>query len=185
MASRLSELLRIATIDNFQGEEAKLIIVSLVRSNIERKVGFLRTTNRINVLLSRAQHGMYLIGNSDTYSNIPMWQKVIDMLRASDAVGSSLGLCCPRHEDTPIQVSEPDDFPRLSPEGGCRLACSWRLPDCGHMCQARCHSESMHNVFSCTMSFHAQNHANASMSHANMHARNKLVEKIVENVTSS
>jgi hypothetical protein len=146
---RLCELLRIATIDNFQGEEAKLIIVSLVRSNIERKVGFLRTTNRINVLLSRAQHGIYLIGNSDTYSNIPMWQKVVDMLRASDAVGNSLGLRCPRHEDTPIEVSEPGDFPRLSPEGGCRLACSWRLPDCGHMCQARCHSESMHNVFSC------------------------------------
>ncbi|KEF56837.1 uncharacterized protein A1O9_07027 [Exophiala aquamarina CBS 119918] len=83
---RLSELLRIATVDNFQGEEAKLIIVSLVRSNIERKVGFLRTTNRVNVLLSRAQYGMYLIGNSDTYSNIPMWQKVIDMLRASDAI---------------------------------------------------------------------------------------------------
>ncbi|EXJ73565.1 uncharacterized protein A1O5_03326 [Cladophialophora psammophila CBS 110553] len=143
---RLSDLLRIATIDNFQGEEAKLIIVSLVRSNTERKVGFLKTTNRINVLLSRAQHGMYLIGNSDTYSNIPMWQKVIDMLRASDAVGNYLGLCCPRHEETPIQVSEPDDFPRQSPEGGCRLACTWRLPDCGHMCQARCHSESMHNI---------------------------------------
>lgn len=146
---RLSDLLRIATVDNFQGEEAKLIIVSLVRSNIEKGVGFLGTTNRINVLVSRAQHGMYLIGNSDTYSNIPMWQKVIDLLRASDAVGNSLGLCCPRHQDTPIQVSEPDDFPRQSPEGGCRLACNWRLPDCGHMCQARCHSESMHNVFSC------------------------------------
>lgn len=146
---KLSDLLRISTVDNFQGEEARVIIVSLVRSNNERKVGFLRTTNRINVLLSRAQHGMYLIGNTDTYSNIRMWQKVIDMLRASDSVGNSLGLCCPRHKDTLIQVSEPDDFPRLSPEGGCRQACLWRLPDCGHMCQARCHSESMHNVFSC------------------------------------
>ena len=63
---KLSELLRVATVDNFQGEEAKVIIVSLVRSNNEKKVGFLRTTNRINVLLSRAQHGMYLIGNADT-----------------------------------------------------------------------------------------------------------------------
>lgn len=146
---KLSELLRVATVDNFQGEEAKVIIVSLVRSNQEKKVGFLRTTNRINVLLSRAQHGMYLIGNADTYSNIPMWQKVIDMLQALGSVGNSLGLRCSRHEDIPMQVSEPDDFSRLSPEGGCRLACPWRLPDCGHMCQARCHSKEMHSVFSC------------------------------------
>ncbi|KIW10744.1 hypothetical protein PV08_10043 [Exophiala spinifera] len=146
---KLSELLRVATVDNFQGEEAKIIIVSLVRSNKEKRVGFLKTTNRINVLLSRAQHGMYLVGNVDTYSKIHMWQKIIDMLRKSDSIGSSLGLCCPRHKDTPLPVSEPDDFSRLSPEGGCRLSCSWRLPDCGHMCQARCHSESMHNVFLC------------------------------------
>ncbi|RMZ85019.1 hypothetical protein DV738_g273, partial [Chaetothyriales sp. CBS 135597] len=107
---KLSELLRIATVDNFQGEEAKVIIVSLVRSNKERRVGFLRTKNRINVLLSRAQHGMYLIGNADTYSNIPMWQKVIAMLRASGSIGNSLGLCCQRHKETPIEVSKPDDF---------------------------------------------------------------------------
>jgi len=66
---QLSELLRVATVDNFQGEEAKIVIVSLVRSNREKKVGFLRTTNRINVLLSRAQYSMYLIGSTDTYSN--------------------------------------------------------------------------------------------------------------------
>ncbi|KAH9865451.1 hypothetical protein J1614_009035 [Plenodomus biglobosus] len=81
----LSELLRVATVDNFQGEEAKVIIVSLVRSNEKRNVGFLKTSNRINVLLSRAQHGMYLIGNTETYSSVDMWQKVIDMLRANDS----------------------------------------------------------------------------------------------------
>ena len=145
----LSDLLRIATVDNFQGEEAKVIIVSLVRSNDEKRVGFLRTTNRINVLLSRAQHGMYLIGNSDTYSNIDMWQKVINMLRMTDALGTTLRLSCPRHPATEIEVLEPDDFPKVSPEGGCRLACLWRLPECGHMCQSRCHSESMHKVFLC------------------------------------
>ena len=146
---KMSELLRIATVDNFQGEEAKVVIVSLVRSNKERKVGFLKTTNRINVLLSRAQHGMYLIGNANTYSNINMWARVHDMLQGADSLGKALGLCCPQHTDTEIQVMQPEDFVRLSPEGGCRLACPRRLPDCGHKCQARCHSESMHQVFSC------------------------------------
>ncbi|KAF3035032.1 hypothetical protein E8E12_006473 [Didymella heteroderae] len=113
---QLSELLRIATVDNFQGEEAKIIVVSLVRSNKERNVGFLKTSNRINVLLSRAQHGMYLIGNVDTYSSVGMWQKVISMLEAKDSVGHSLALCCPRHVDKVIEIHEPDDFATASPE---------------------------------------------------------------------
>jgi hypothetical protein len=146
---KLSEMLRVATVDNFQGEEAQIIIVSLVRSNKEKKVGFLRTTNRINVLLSRAQHGMYLIGNTDTYSNISMWAQVLRILRATDSVGRAFGLCCPRHVDTEMQAFEPIDFERLSPEGGCQLPCDQRLTECGHRCQARCHSESMHQVFEC------------------------------------
>ncbi|KAM0136661.1 hypothetical protein ACHAP3_004408 [Botrytis cinerea] len=131
----LSEFLRIATVDNFQGEEAKVVIVSLVRSNKEKNVGFLRTTNRINVLLSRAQHGMYLIGNSETYSSVAMWKHVLGMLRETNSVGNSFALCCPRHPETEIQVSEPDDFARWSPEGGCNLSCNKRLPDCGHQYQ--------------------------------------------------
>ena len=49
------------------GEEAKVIVISLVRSNQEGRAGFLNTSNRINVLLSRAMHGMYLVGNVDTF----------------------------------------------------------------------------------------------------------------------
>lgn len=145
---QLSELLRLATVDNFQGEEAKVIIVSLVRSNKNRKVGFLKTSNRINVLLSRAQHGLYLIGNVDTYSNIDMWQDVIQMLRSRGAVGKSLQLRCLRHPDRPMEVQVPEDFARFSPEGGCQKPCADRL-DCGHPCQARCHSQALHEVFRC------------------------------------
>ncbi|UPX11033.1 uncharacterized protein EKO05_0001659 [Ascochyta rabiei] len=147
---QLSELLRVATVDNFQGEEAKIIVISLVRSNKSQNVGFLKTSNRINVLLSRAQHGMYLIGNAETYRSVKMWQKVINILEAEEAVGNTLSLCCPRHTDKIIEVSEPDDFLAASPEGGCREACVDRL-DCGHSCQARCHSEAMHAVWQCEM----------------------------------
>ncbi|KAJ5422986.1 hypothetical protein N7445_011094 [Penicillium cf. griseofulvum] len=112
----LLQTLRLATVDNFQGEEAKVIVVSLVRSNSKRKVGFLRTENRINVLLSRAQHGMYLIGNTQTYLNVPMWADVHSQLSSANAVGTELALCCPRHPDTPIICSEPYDFERKSPE---------------------------------------------------------------------
>ena len=51
----LLKSLRVATVDNFQGEEADVVVVSLVRSNKERKCGFLKTSNRINVLLRQVQ----------------------------------------------------------------------------------------------------------------------------------
>ncbi|KAL4804110.1 hypothetical protein BDV18DRAFT_166268 [Aspergillus unguis] len=146
----LVQTLRLATVDNFQGEEAKVIVVSLVRSNPKRKVGFLRTENRINVLLSRAQHGMYLIGNTETYMNVPMWAEVHSQLAGANAVGTELALCCPRHPETPIICAEPPDFELKSPEGGCSLPCPRRLEPCGHQCQAKCHSAVMHDSFACT-----------------------------------
>lgn len=149
---KLLQTIRLATVDNFQGEEAKIIVVSLVRSNPQRQVGFLRTENRINVLLSRAKHGMYLIGNVATYLNVPMWADVHDILEKSNSVGTELRLCCPRHPETPIACSEPEDFSIRSPEGGCTLSCSRRLEPCGHKCQATCHSEAMHDAFTCTRS---------------------------------
>ncbi|KAG5772514.1 hypothetical protein H9Q72_001332 [Fusarium xylarioides] len=147
---KLLQTIRLATVDNFQGEEAKVIVVSLVRSNPKRKVGFLRTENRINVLLSRAKHGMYLIGNAETYLNVPMWADVHEILTDANAVGRELKLCCPRHPATPITCSEPEHFLTRSPEGGCTLPCSRRLEPCGHKCQATCHSDAMHDAFSCT-----------------------------------
>ncbi|KAH2935861.1 hypothetical protein KXW15_004338 [Aspergillus fumigatus] len=144
----LLKTLRVATIDNFQGEEAKVVVISLVRSNSQNRCGFLRTSNRINVLLSRAQHGMYIIGNSETCAHVPMWAQVIDILRHSGNIGSQLELQCPRHPDTPLLVPTPHQFLQLSPEGGCNLRCINRLP-CGHACEQKCHSELLHNAAYC------------------------------------
>ena len=144
----LLSALRIATVDNFQGEEAKVIVISLVRSNAERKCGFLKTSNRINVLLSRARHGMYVIGNAHTARSVPMWDQVITILDNDGNLGPTLALCCPRHKETPIEVSDPDDFSILSPEGGCNEKCISRLR-CGHACINKCHSAPLHNAVRC------------------------------------
>jgi hypothetical protein len=146
--STLLQALRLATVDNFQGEEAKVVIISLVRSNKQHSCGFLRTSNRINVLLSRAQHGMYIIGNSETSAHIPMWGDVLEMLNKDGNVGPHLELCCPRHPDTPLQVTTPDDFSTVSPEAGCDLLCGQRLP-CGHSCVNKCHSDGIHQSTYC------------------------------------
>ena len=144
----LLNALRIATVDNFQGEEAKVIIISLVRSNDERKCGFLKTSNRINVLLSRARHGMYVIGDAYTARRTPMWDQVITILESNGNLGQKLALCCPRHMETLIEVSEPDHFSIFSPEGGCDRRCISRL-ECGHACLNKCHSKPLHDTVRC------------------------------------
>lgn len=145
----LIHALRLATIDNFQGEEAKLIILSLVRSNPQNNCGFLRTSNRINVALSRAKHGMVIIGNSQTASaSVEMWAQVTDMLKADGNLGPSMELQCPRHPDAAISVTTPDDFSKYSPDGGCGRKCLDRLT-CGHKCPNMCHSEHLHNAVEC------------------------------------
>lgn len=47
--------LRTSTIDNYQGEEADIVIVSLTRGNNDGDIGFLSAPERLNVLLSRAR----------------------------------------------------------------------------------------------------------------------------------
>ncbi|QBZ56769.1 hypothetical protein PoMZ_01685 [Pyricularia oryzae] len=111
--------IRAATVDNFQGEEADVVIVSLVRSNKEKKCGFFSVSNRINVLLSRARYGIYIIGNSHTCSNVPIWTQVIEILGHKSNIGRELELQYPKHPETRNLVSQPDHFVQFSPNGGC------------------------------------------------------------------
>lgn len=144
----LLKTLRMATIDNFQGEEAKVVVISLVRSNDQNRCGFLRTSSRINVLLSRAKHGMYIIGNSATSSHVTMWAQVIDILQRDGNFGTSLELQCPRHPNDPSAVSEPGHFVQYSPEGGCDQRCVNRMK-CGHACKQKCHSAILYYAVYC------------------------------------
>ncbi len=57
----LLNALRIANVNHFQKEETKVVIILLIRSNDKRKCKFLKTSNRINVLLSRICHEIYII----------------------------------------------------------------------------------------------------------------------------
>lgn len=144
-SSAMAEV-RAATVDNFQGEEARVVIISLVRSNEDNRPGFLNTSNRINVLLSRAKHGMYLIGNASTFNSVPMWAAVQGLLGGD--CGPKLQLQCPRHTSTEIYVQKPEDFQVMSPDGGCTLACEMRLA-CGHACTGPCHSDALHAAVKC------------------------------------
>ena len=61
--------IRVSSVDNYQGEECDIILLSLVRSNKEYKIGFLKTFNRVCVAFSRAKIGFYIIGNIECIIN--------------------------------------------------------------------------------------------------------------------
>lgn len=56
----------VRTIDSWQGRECGVVIISTVRSNEAKKMGFLKKLRRLNVALTRAQHGLIVVGNADT-----------------------------------------------------------------------------------------------------------------------
>lgn len=58
--------MRISTIDSFQGQEQKRVILSLVRSNDEGEIGFLKDYRRMNVAITRAKEQLIVIGDSAT-----------------------------------------------------------------------------------------------------------------------
>ena len=62
----LPQNLRLSTIDSFQGQEKENIIVSLVRSNDDGDIGFLKDYRRMNVAITRAKEQLIVIGDSAT-----------------------------------------------------------------------------------------------------------------------
>ena len=60
---------KVSTVDNYQGEENDIILLSLVRSNKDQKIGFLKIDNRVCVALSRARKLFFCIGNLNMISS--------------------------------------------------------------------------------------------------------------------
>ncbi len=76
--STFSNELKVSTIDSFQGQEKEIIILSLVRSNDESKIGFLSDYRRMNVALTRAKERLYVIGDSSTIGNDPFYASFLE-----------------------------------------------------------------------------------------------------------
>ena len=65
-AKEILPAMRISTIDSFQGQEKETIILSLVRSNEDNDIGFLKDYRRMNVAITRAKEKLFVIGDSAT-----------------------------------------------------------------------------------------------------------------------
>jgi superfamily I DNA and/or RNA helicase len=70
------EGLEIDSVDGFQGREKEAVILTLVRSNTEGDIGFLRETRRTNVALTRARRCLIVIGDSATLANDPFYARL-------------------------------------------------------------------------------------------------------------
>lgn len=154
-ASSGTNRIRIATVDNYQGEENGIVIVSLVRSGNEGIIGFLASEQRINVMLSRARQGMYVVGNLDGLTRCKsskgrkLWTGIKEQLEKSDQLLNYFPATCSRHKCVHI-IRCSDDFDKLAPEGGCQLRCSHTL-ECGHQCYLQCHpcESHVHSTIKC------------------------------------
>ena len=73
------------TVDGFQGQERDIIVISLVRSNDDGQIGFLRDLRRMNVAITRARMKLIILGDRDTMTRHPFYRQLwqyIENLRA-------------------------------------------------------------------------------------------------------
>ncbi|KAI1714324.1 AAA domain-containing protein [Ditylenchus destructor] len=159
---------RIENVDNYQGEECDIIILSLVRSNNpDNKIGYLKTPNRVCVALSRAKIGLYVLGNIDFLSKrSDLWMEIRKSVEEAGALSKgtfpvkcqmhgveqvieSFGLeeLCQMH-GVEQAIEKWKEFDKKCPEGGCDQPCNVRR-DCGHTCNKMCHAYDLDHEEPC------------------------------------
>jgi superfamily I DNA and/or RNA helicase len=106
----------VRTIDSWQGREKEFMIFSAVRCNEKGKIGFLENYRRINVALTRAQHGLIIVGNAATLSSDPKWTTLIEYFktigRYVDGIGEAITAINSLKEKKDVQapVNLEEDF---------------------------------------------------------------------------
>lgn len=80
-------MISVNTVDGFQGQERDVIVISLVRSNDDGQIGFLRDLRRMNVAITRARMKVIILGDRKTLTRHPFYRqlwKYIKQLNHSD-----------------------------------------------------------------------------------------------------
>src|SRR5438132_7887993 len=97
--------LEIDTVDAFEGREKDIIVLSLVRANRRRDIGFLRLEQRLNVAVSRSRRLIIIVGDTSTLRQgyfpnlVATCQQVGQIIPAPKLIGLFLSRGRrPRHE---------------------------------------------------------------------------------------
>jgi len=104
---------QVVTIDGCQGREMDFVIFSCVVQDMTRQ-NFLQEHNRINVALSRAKHGLILVGNVEGLKCDPQWRSLIEIFSSCDSIvqgkeGAIAKIETERAKEDEIQMAD-DDF---------------------------------------------------------------------------
>eukprot|EP00931_Biecheleriopsis_adriatica_P115204 TRINITY_DN91026_c0_g1_i1.p1 TRINITY_DN91026_c0_g1~~TRINITY_DN91026_c0_g1_i1.p1 ORF type:complete len:898 (-),score=120.32 TRINITY_DN91026_c0_g1_i1:30-2375(-) len=116
--------IQISTIDQFQGDENDVVLVSLTRGEGR----FVNTRNRRCVAVSRARSCLVLYGNATSLRSSAAWGPPLQALESQGLLSKDLPLQCPRHPGVWLGI------------GGkrCERRCEARLA-CSHTCGRTCH----------------------------------------------
>ena len=80
-----SASVEVSSIDAFQGREAQAVVISMVRANQARDVGFLADARRMNVAVSRAKRHVSIVGDHKTITNDAFLERLVKHI---EGVGS-------------------------------------------------------------------------------------------------
>lgn len=101
-------LISINTVDGFQGQERDVILISLVRSNDDGQIGFLRDLRRMNVAITRARMKLIILGNPDTMTRHPFYRKLYEYVEALREASTEI--------DAPTPANDPQEHSSLPPK---------------------------------------------------------------------
>lgn len=125
--------IEVKTVDNFQGQENEIIILSTVRANSKNEVGFTSNKNRTNVALSRAKQCMIVMGDFEMLSrakkNNNCWKDIYNVAEKNrHFTNGFLSIGCAKHSDYKkiIDITQPELFMKHFPKGGCQKKCKVR-----------------------------------------------------------
>ena len=108
----------VASVEQYQGEQNDLVLLSLVRSNADGAIGMLSVEHRVGDALSRARHGLYIVGNASLLgAESKLWESVLRTLKRDDAIGDFLPLLATRGDTgRHALVRSADDFVGIATE---------------------------------------------------------------------
>lgn len=82
--------LKIGTVEEFQGQQRNIILVSTVRaeekhfsSDLKFNLGFLQCEKRMNVALSRARYLLVVFGKGEVLQKDERWRQVIEFAKSN------------------------------------------------------------------------------------------------------
>ena len=100
------ENLEIMSVDESQGREKEYIVLSCVRSNAYKNVGFLEEYRRLNVAMTRVKNGLVVCGNANNFVKSELWSRLVSYFQVNNAIFTG-ELNCLRPFRVRLQENEP------------------------------------------------------------------------------